>query len=168
MTPTVTRPRSASQPPNPAIIAMVNVLIVVNIGPKAAVIISALTPASRLAALTVVNSAIVSGARAKACTTRTAPMFSSVTALSAPRLSCTARKACRLRRAMAAEIAIISGKMNTVPNASCQLRANMAIIIPTVVSMLVVNWISPSDSTRLMTSVSLERRLIKSPTSWSS
>ena len=91
-------------------------------------------------------------------------MFSSMTAFITPRFCCTSRKAARLRRVMTVVIYNMSGSKISVPMANCQLSRNMETMMPPRSKMLVVNWIRPLESTRLMASVSLVTRLIKSPT----
>ena len=74
------------------------------------------------------------------------------------------RKATRVRSVICPVMMSMIGRMISVPMASGKLSKSIATMIPPKDKMLVVNWIKPLDRIWLMVSLSLEMRLIRSPT----
>ena len=162
-TPIVTRSRPSRKPPQSSTTAMAITASTSRVGANAAVIVSAFTLASRLAALARRNAPALSRSRPNACISRTPTMLRSRCELTTPIVCRVRRKATRALREKYQVNNIITGSTVKLTRAMRQLNASIAIRMPITCRKLCSMRTAPMRSTRSITLVSLAMRDSRSP-----
>ena len=162
-TPMVTRPRASRNPPQSSTAAMAITASTSSVGANAAVIVSAVTLASRLAALARRNSPALARSRPNACISRTPTMFRSRCELTSPIVCRVRRKAARALREKYHVNHDMAGSTTKLTSAMRQLSASIATRMPATCRTLWNMRIAPMRSTRSITLVSLAMRDTRSP-----